>query len=158
MMQWAKQTMMQLTRLGPVRWLMRLAVRLIVPKRRIGAAIAVFDEVGQVLLLKHAFHGRHPWALPGGWVNRREEPADAVIRELREETGLSAELDRPVHVTISPVLNNIDIFYRGFHPRGNINVSYEIVESGWFDPHNLPDGIQDKTRDAIRAALEEMPQ
>ncbi|MGB1252595.1 MAG: NUDIX hydrolase [Candidatus Promineifilaceae bacterium] len=152
MMLKAKQTVMQLTRLGIVRWLMRIAVRLIVPKRRVGAAIAVFDEDGKVLLLKHAFHGQHPWALPGGWVNKYEEPAHAVIRELREETGLSAELDRPIHVTISPVLNNLDVFYRGFRPQGDIHLSFEIVDSGWFDPADLPDGMLGKTRDAIRAA------
>ena len=151
-----KRLIMWLTQLSIVRWLMQIVVRLVIPKRRIGASIAVFNEAGEVLLLKHAFHGRHPWALPGGWVNRNEDPAVAVIRELREETGLSAELDRPIHITTSTLFNNIDVFYRGFRPRGDIRMSFEIVDSGWFDPQELPDGMMTKTHDAIQAALREV--
>ncbi len=158
MIQATKRLIMRFTQLSIVRWLMQIAVRLIVPKRRIGASIVVFDDAGKVLLLKHAFHGRHPWALPGGWVNRNEDPAVAVLRELREETGLSAELDRPIHITTSSLFNNIDLFYRGFHPQGDITVSFEIVESGWFDPRKLPNGIMTKTHDAIHAALQETMQ
>ena len=150
-----KQIIMWLTQLSIVRWLMRVVVRLVIPKRRIGAAIVLFDESGKVLLLKHVFHGRHPWALPGGWVNRNEDPTAAVMRELREETGLSAELDRPIYVTNSTLFNNVDIFYRGFHPQGNVRKSFEIIESGWFDPNKLPDGMMPKTYAAIQAAMRE---
>jgi 8-oxo-dGTP pyrophosphatase MutT (NUDIX family) len=46
----------------------------------------VFDAAGDVLLVKQAENGE--WAAPGGAIEPDEAPYDAVIREIREETGL----------------------------------------------------------------------
>jgi 8-oxo-dGTP diphosphatase len=61
------------------------------PVPAVGAV--VFDEAGRVLLVKR---GRPPgagrWSLPGGRIERGEAPADAVVREVREETGIDARV------------------------------------------------------------------
>ena len=61
------------------------------PVPAVGAV--VFDEAGRVLLVKR---GRPPgvgrWSLPGGRIERGEPPADAVVREVREETGIEARV------------------------------------------------------------------
>jgi 8-oxo-dGTP pyrophosphatase MutT (NUDIX family) len=54
-----------------------------------GAEAAVFDEEGRLLLIRRADDGR--WALPGGLINPGETPAEAAVRETKEEAGLAVE-------------------------------------------------------------------
>ena len=47
----------------------------------------IYDEHGRILLARHA--ESDVWVAPGGSVDPHESPADAVVRETWEETGLS---------------------------------------------------------------------
>jgi ADP-ribose pyrophosphatase YjhB (NUDIX family) len=59
----------------------------------VGAIIA--DDAGRLLLIKR---GHEPeegrWSLPGGRVRPGESDEDALVREVREETGLHVEPGR----------------------------------------------------------------
>lgn len=60
-------------------------------------ASAVVVRGGRVLLgRRRGAHGAGTYAFPGGKVDPGERPADAVIRELREETGLVVAEPRPI--------------------------------------------------------------
>jgi len=49
----------------------------------------VFDPAGRLLVIKRGHEpGRGLWSLPGGRVEAGETDSEAVVRELREETGL----------------------------------------------------------------------
>ena len=49
----------------------------------------VYDDEGRLLLVQRANDpGRGRWSVPGGRVESGEDDAAAVVRELREETGL----------------------------------------------------------------------
>ena len=56
----------------------------------IAASVAVFRD-GRVLIARRA---KPPqlWSLPGGAVEPGETPAEAAAREVREETGIEAEI------------------------------------------------------------------
>ena len=59
------------------------------------AAYAVCIEGGRVLLVRCVSpEGDSTWSLPGGRVEQGEDPFDAVIRELAEETGLDGVVER----------------------------------------------------------------
>lgn len=49
-------------------------------------ACALVERDGKVLLARHSYVPG--WLLPGGGVGRGEPPAEAILRELKEEIGL----------------------------------------------------------------------
>ncbi len=63
------------------------------PRQRL-AAYALVRRADTVLLTRHSDRGPRPgvWTLPGGGVDHGESPAEAVGREVLEETGLRAEV------------------------------------------------------------------
>lgn len=62
----------------------------------VGASAVVLRE-GRVLLgRRRGAHGGGTYAFPGGKISPGEQPIDAVIREIREETGLVVHDVRPV--------------------------------------------------------------
>jgi ADP-ribose pyrophosphatase YjhB (NUDIX family) len=66
-----------------------LGVRLFAPKNNVGVVAVIFNDFGQVLLAEHTFRPDHPWGLPGGWIERGENPARAIQREIKEELNLT---------------------------------------------------------------------
>jgi 8-oxo-dGTP pyrophosphatase MutT (NUDIX family) len=67
-------------------------------RHRLSSRVLLFDREGSILmLLTTGDNGKARWLTPGGGVDPGESHADAAIRELFEETGLSGvELAGPV--------------------------------------------------------------
>ncbi len=62
----------------------------------LGAFGVIFDDRGRVLLCRR--RDMDVWNLPGGGVLHGELPSEAVIREVREETGLNVAVRRLIAV------------------------------------------------------------
>lgn len=133
--------------------LMVWAVYLIVPRHRVGINLVVLNEHGQILLLKHVFHPYAPWGLPGGWLNRGEAPQDCALRELREETGLTAVLDRVLVLQRNSEMSQLGAIYLAFAQTQPLQLSSEIIEARWFDPDTLPQPLTAITKNAIATAV-----
>ncbi|MGM1059715.1 NUDIX hydrolase [Saccharothrix sp. Mg75] len=58
------------------------------------AAYAVIIDDGRLLLSRWLGPDGPRWILPGGGLDHGEDPYDAVVREVFEETGYRAEVDR----------------------------------------------------------------
>lgn len=137
------------------RWLQRLmgtAVRLIVPRQRIGVALATVDDRQRILMLRHVFHPTSPWGLPGGWLRRDERPSVGALRELREETGLVARLEQIIYVEHEPLPPHLEVAYLARVTPGPLQLSDEILEAAWFEPQDVPQLIRGSTRRILRAA------
>src|SRR5262249_44615051 len=121
-------------------------------KFMVGVAGVVFDERGRVLLLRHRFWPEGSWGLPGGYAHRRETLADALARELREETGYRVEDVRLLQV-VSGYRLRIEVVFTArlaggpftLHERGGL-------EGGFFSPAALPEGLPATRVDLIRRA------
>ncbi|MEU8503374.1 NUDIX hydrolase [Streptomyces brevispora] len=108
------------------------------------AAYAVCVEDGRVLLARHvSANGESNWTLPGGGVEHGEDPFDAVIREVAEETGCDAVVEGLLGVDsrVIPAAEarrgiahqNVGVFYRVRITGGRLRPepNGEIVESVW---------------------------
>ncbi len=81
------------------------------PRQRLAAyALVLRDE--ELLLTRNSPRGPRPgtWTLPGGGVRHGEPPAEAVAREVEEETGLTA--------TVGDLLGVHDEHFTGTAPHG----------------------------------------
>jgi len=65
------------------------------------AAACIRDEQGRILLLRRS-DGVNLWSFPGGAMELGERADEAVIREVREETGLEVEPVALIGVYSSP--------------------------------------------------------
>jgi ADP-ribose pyrophosphatase YjhB (NUDIX family) len=118
-------------------------VRLFAPTYIVGAVVLVHSLDGQQVLLLRQPRSRG-WSLPGGLLNRHEEPIVGAARELREETGIRLSPTELVPVTPNAVV----------HPHGKwvdmvftVRLSTdtpmcidpaEVIEARWFNVEELP--------------------
>ena len=91
------------------------------------AAYAVCIEDGRVLIAHHAPSDN--WTLPGGRVEHTEDPFDAVIREVAEETGCDAVVERLLGVD-SRVLPAADRPSPGLPEHQNVGIFYRVRITG----------------------------
>ncbi|HEX7999741.1 MAG TPA: NUDIX domain-containing protein [Pyrinomonadaceae bacterium] len=131
----------------------RLTMRLLEPRFAVTAGAIVLDEKGRVLLLKHVFRVGSGWGIPGGFIEKGEQPEDAVRRELQEEIGLKLEEAELAFVRTLKRPTQVEIIFR-CRPQGEFAPrSVEIKSAEWFAPDALPDGLSRDQRQLIARAL-----
>lgn len=107
---------------------------------------ALVDDRDRVLLVRERSDGR--WSLPGGWADPGDTPSQAVVREVREETGYGAEVVELVAVLdrdaqqMRPALA-VAVYKMFFLCRATGEVAppeeLETLEIGWFGVDGLPE-------------------
>lgn len=120
--------------------------RVLFPQFLVGVVGIVRNERGELLLLRHTYRHGHPWGLPTGFLERREQPSTALQREIREETGFEVELSPVWQVyaeTDRPLLN---IVFRGTYAAGDFASSEEVSAARFFPFDALPPVLPDQRR------------
>ena len=120
------------------------------------AAAAVVGREGKVLLVRRTMTpGQGKWTIPGGFVEFDEDPREAVVREVLEETGYPVE-----------VVRLLDVIFGREHERGaSLLIAYlarlcedeptheldekEVDAVGFFSPDQLPSIAFTATQRAI---------
>ncbi len=122
------------------------------------AAYAVVVRDGQVLLSRLAprVSSSELWTLPGGGLDHGENPRDAVVREVYEETGLDVQIGETAHTYSSHLpdtwrngrrvdAHSLRLVYEGWvaldAPRPRVvEVDGSTVEAAWQPVSGVHDG------------------
>src|SRR5262245_1659811 len=119
------------------RWTMRLAHT----RFTVTAGAVIFNDKGEVLLLKHRFRVGSGWGLQGGFMEKVEQPNDALRRELREEIGLEFDDVKIFAARSFKKTKQVEVLFRA---RANAQVKSQTVEverAEWFVIDALPEGL-----------------
>src|SRR5512140_330157 len=117
----------------------------------IGAFAIIFNENGQVLLSHR--RDMDAWNLPGGGLESRELPSEAVIREVKEETGLEVEIERLVGIYGKVDKDELVFAFVCRILRGNLILTDETDQHGFFPVNELPPNTLPKHVERVQDAL-----
>jgi ADP-ribose pyrophosphatase YjhB (NUDIX family) len=116
------------------------------------AAYGVITDGDRILLAHWNESGRSGWTLPGGGLDPGEDPVDAVVREIAEETGYSAEVGPLLGIDSKVIpaehrfvqdagpLHAIRIIYRATVLSGSLTNERQGTtdEAAWFPLVSIP--------------------
>jgi len=123
---------------------------------RLGVGVIIEDARGWILLEKRSDNGM--WGPPGGGIEPGESVAQAAVREVREETGLTVEVTRLLGVYSEPVdrivryadngdvRHLVDVVVEGVIRTGTLARSAESRALAFFPPTGLPDDVTPPAR------------
>jgi export-related chaperone CsaA len=107
---------------------------------KVGSDAAIFDSEGRILLMRRSDNRK--WCLPCGWLDPGESPDQAALREIREETGLEAEVIQLVRIFGTPAGSvygphgAVTLVYLCRVTGGELSLSHEGMELGY---HRIED-------------------
>ena len=94
----------------------------------------IYDGQGRILLVRHV--EGDVWVAPGGGIEPHESPADAVAREVWEETGLAVEPVRVIGVYGGPE------FQVTYSNGDQVSYVMAVYECRALDGVMRPDGVE----------------
>ncbi|HJU93857.1 MAG TPA: NUDIX domain-containing protein [Pyrinomonadaceae bacterium] len=139
----------------PVR-VRRWSMRVTHARFTVTAGAVIFNDKGQVLLLKHRFRSGSGWGLPGGFLEKGEQPLEALKRELREEIGMEVESAKIFLARSFKKPRQVEIL---FLCRANGDVkpqAMEVERAEWFLVESLPDDLPRDQRLLVERAVSDV--
>lgn len=135
------------------RGLLRWGLFLANAKFNHGAVGVYQDSQGRVLVLRHVFRRSYPWGFPSGFVSVGEDATTAALRELKEETGLTAEVNHVGPTQLVAKRHLETMVYGQADSAQVLALSREIFEARWVSPGQLPEDVANGLPPDHRALL-----
>lgn len=112
-----------------------------------GVKAMLFNDVGEILLIRNSYGDRDVLVLPGGGIGRHEEAADAAAREVMEEVGLGAVNLKLFAIYLSGAEGKRDTISLFIGAASGVpsTDSIEIEEAGFYGPDDLPTNVSPAT-------------
>ncbi len=105
--------------------------------------IVIADPCDRILLVRRSVEPKKGyWCLPGGFMELRETPEEAGLRELQEETGLSGKIDMLLGLFTHSGKQYDTILMSGFLVRsytGTPKAGDDAEAVQWFTRERLPE-------------------
>lgn len=130
-------------------WTMRLWH----PRFAVTTGAVVTDCAGRVLLLKHRFRPGSGWGVPGGFMEKGEQPEAALRRELREEVGLEVDQIRLFSTRATRKPKQVEIIFCCRAAGETEELNFEIQKAAWFLPGELPAELPEPQARLIKRVL-----
>ena len=108
------------------------------PKLVVIAVILNRTKDKVLLLQRNEDPGKGLWAFPGGHVERGFDLYETIKNEVKEETGLSLDAFRIIHISSSPEEGLIQIAYEAIADHENVVVNIESIKGQFFHFHEIP--------------------
>ena len=100
------------------------------------------------------------WAMPGGWCDIDQSPADNTVKEAKEEAGMAVRVTRLVSVEDQDIHNFppnaykiIKLMFLCEPLGGEFSPNTETVASGWFSENGLPEPMANEKCTAEQVRL-----
>ncbi len=117
----------------------------------IGAFATIFDEKKRVLLCHRT--DMDMWNAPGGRLNDCESPWEAVVREVKEETGLEVQVQTLHGIYAKNYTNDLVFHFICTVTGGRLTLNAEADKLEYFDVQKLPPNTLKHHIERIKDAL-----
>ena len=117
------------------------------------AGAIITDDRDRVLLLKHRFRPGSGWGIPGGYIEKGEQPEDALRRELREEAGLELESVALLTTRTFKKPHQVEIIFVCRAAGVPDQLNYEILKAQWFSAGELPKTLPKDQAELVKRVL-----
>jgi 8-oxo-dGTP diphosphatase len=103
----------------------------------VGVTGIIFNDKDEILVFKHSYREVR-WSLPGGYMKAREHPAEALEREIMEESGFTVSADTQHYLKTDRDTARLEMCFVGKFIGGEFKKSAEVTDYGFFAIDALP--------------------